>query len=98
MPNKLETSYKEVLQLMKEMCFQKGHNLDITYIHSDCERAILNATKNVFPNTENRLCIFHIFDALGRGADVRGVRKLIHKNLDLKSFYTRVRAVFFFPP
>ena len=98
MPNKAESSYTEVLEMIKLVCEKGNHVLDFTYIHSDCETAIVNACKEVFPNGQKRNCYFHVTDAIRKSGNRFGCRPLINRKPDLKLFYNRVRQIFFFPP
>ena len=59
-PNKLETTYKEVLEMLQNTCNENGKQLDCIYAHSDCEMAIINAVRKVFPCVQIRLCRFHV--------------------------------------
>ena len=97
LPNKLETTYREVLELLRDVVAENGKSLDPLYAHSDCEMAIINAIKFVFPNTQIRLCRFHIVDASRRYANSIGARPLINRHQDFKTFYHRSRQIMFFP-
>ena len=96
-PNKLETTYHELLEKLKTTCEENGRQLDFVYAHSDCEMAIINAVRKVFPSVQIRLCRFHIIDAIRRYCNSKGLRGIINRRADFKRFYTRIRQVFFFP-
>ena len=97
MPNKLETSYRDVLEKIQDICQEHGYELEFVYAHCDCEYAIINAIRVVFPCVQVRLCRFHVVDAIRRQADGRGLRRVINSHSDFKKLYTRSRQVFFFP-
>lgn len=99
LPNKREETYKELFQLMVDVVKDvKGEALNFTFVHSDCEHGIINAVKGVFPEAQPRLCRFHIVDAERRGFTKIGCRPLMKDHRDLKTFYTRIQQIFFFPP
>ena len=98
LPNKLETTYREMLEKVKEVCEEQGVCLDFIYLHSDCEVAIINSVKAVFPNCQIRLCRFHIVDAIRRKANALGLRPIINRNDDFKAFYGRLREILNLPP
>ena len=97
LPNKLEATYKDVLQLIKDVFTENNKVFDPVYVHSDCEFAILNAVKAIFPNAQNRLCRFHVNDAIRRNGDSYALRPLIKTKKPLKDFYRRITQIFFFP-
>ena len=97
LPNKLQDTYKEVFELFLAVCQENGHDLDAIYVHCDCEMAIINAVRAVFPSTQLRLCRFHVVDAIRRHANSLGLRGVINRRPDFKRFYNRVRQIFFFP-
>ena len=55
LPNKLETTYKDVLKLVCDVCEENGKPLDFTYVHSDCEPGLVNNVKANLPNVQPRL-------------------------------------------
>ena len=93
LPNKLEATYRDVLELIRDVCEQNGKSVDFIYCHSDCEQGILNAVKAVFPNIQSRLCRFHVTDAIRRYANGIGLRSMIKRQKDLKDFYGRVQQM-----
>ena len=97
LPNKLEKTYREVLEKIRDLCAEQGKPLDPTYFHSDCEMAIINAIRAVFPRATPRLCRFHITDGIRRNGNTGGLRPIINKNHSFKQFYKRVQQIFFFP-
>ena len=56
LPNKLETTYVDVFETIRDICAENGTEMDVLYVHCDCEFALLNAIKTVFPNAQIRLC------------------------------------------
>ena len=56
LPNKLETTYIDVLSTIQDICAENGTEMDVLFVHCDCKFALLNAIKNVFPNAQIRLC------------------------------------------
>ena len=48
LPNKLEATYRDVLELIRDVCEENGKSLDFIYCHSDCEQGILNAVRVSF--------------------------------------------------
>ena len=97
LPNKLEATYKETFFLIKDICAKNNNDLDVLYVHSDCEQGLINAIKAAFPDAQIRLCRFHIVDAIRRHANSNGLRPIINRRSDFKKFYARVRQIFFFP-
>ena len=97
MPNKLQSSYRDLFEKIKIICEEKGE-IDFVHIHSDCEQGILNATKEVFPNAENHLCRFHVVDVQRKNANTFGLRPIINQNSEFKNFYASQRQIYFFPP
>ena len=97
LPNKLQETYKEVFEMFLAVCQDNGYDLDAAYVHSDCENAIINSVRAVFPSTQLRLCRFHVVDAIRRHANSLGLRGVINRRPDFKRYYTRVRQIFFFP-
>ena len=97
MPNKLQQTYTQSLDLVKEMCASNVVQLRFDYLHTDCEMALINAIRHVLPETEIRLCRFHVVDAIRRQADTLGLRPVIKNNVNFKTFYDRAKQVFFFP-
>ena len=97
LPNKLEATYKDVLQLIKDVFAENNKVFDPVYFHSDCEFTILNAIEAIFPNAQKRLCRFHVNDAVRRNKDEYALRPLIKTKKPLKDFYRRIFQIFFFP-
>ena len=97
MPNKLESTYTEVLELVKAHSESKGVPLDFAYMHMDCEMAVINSFRHVFPGMQIRLCSFHVIDAMRRHANTTGLRPVIKHNPNFSQFYYRVRQIYFFP-
>ena len=64
LPNKEQITYQQILTKMRDVCQEKGLPLDFAFVHSDCEQAILNAVKAVFPEAQQRVCRFHVSDAM----------------------------------
>ena len=75
-----------------------GKTLNFVYVHCDCEQAIINAVRAIFPDAEIKLCRFHIVDAVRRNFNSIGLRTLMKHLGDLRRFYARVGQIFFFPP
>ena len=98
LPNKLESTYREVFEKLKAECVANGTPMDLIYVHHDCEMAIINAVRFVFSTASIRLCRFHVVDAIRRHANSLGLRPLLRARGDLKKFYARIRQVFCFPP
>ena len=97
MPNKLETTYYDVFETLREICEENGVELDFVYVHCDCENAVVNSLKKVFPATQIRLCRFHVVDAIRRNADEIGLRPMKKTHPDYNLFYNRIKQIFFFP-
>ena len=57
---------------------------DFVYVHNDCEQAIINSVKYVFPNAEIKLCRFYIVDAIRRHANSQGLRRIIKDRSDFR--------------
>ena len=99
LPNKRETTYKELLQKMVDVVKDgTGKTLNFEYVHSDCEQGILNAVRAIFPDAEIKLCRFHILDAVRRNFNSIGLRSQLKHMGDLRRFYARVKQILFFPP
>ena len=88
--------YIELLEKFTNVCEEAGKSIDFIFVHHDCEQAIINAVKKVFPNACSRLCRFHVIDSIRRHADRLGLRKLLKTRPDLRRFYARIRQIFFF--
>ena len=97
LPNKLEETYKDVVELFCAVCEEHGMPVDFVFVHSDCEPGLINGVKAVLPNIQPRLCRFHIVDAIRRKANSLGLRPLINRSSDMKIFYGRLQQIFFFP-
>ena len=97
LPNKLEGTYKDVVELFCAVCEEYGMPVDFIYFHSDCEPGLINGVKAVLPNVQPRLCRFHIVDAIRRNANSLGLRPLINRRSNMKNFYGRLQQIFFFP-
>ena len=82
---------------VKLVCEENGGQPDFVFAHCDCEMAIINAIRSVFPNSQPRLCRFHITDAIRKWFNNIGGRAILKTNSDLRQFYTRLRQIFFFP-
>ena len=93
MPDKKEKTYKEVLQKMQEICVAANKPLDFAFAHSDCERAIINAIKSVFPDTDIRLCHFHVADSVRRKVGSLGLKALLKTSQDFRTFYGRIQNI-----
>ena len=94
LPNKLEKTYKEVLQKFKDICSEADQPLDFSYVHQDCEVAMINAVKCVFPDAEIKLCLFHIEDAIWRKVNSLGLKPLLKKKIFVNS--TKPAKIFSF--
>jgi hypothetical protein len=79
LPNKMEQTYVDVLKLFKDCCERENIYLDFNYAHHDCERSIINAVKKEFPQTQIKLCWFHIVDAIRKQANSHGLRWIRRK-------------------
>lgn len=55
MNNKKETAYTRVLRKIKEL-----FDIELQYIFSDFESALMNAASTCFKNSFNFACIFHL--------------------------------------
>ena len=97
LPNKLQTTYREILEKLRDVCEENNRPVDFVFIHSDCEVAIINSIKEVFPESQPKLCRFHITDAERRTLDKKGLRGFVHSNATFKRFYRRCLNIFFFP-
>ncbi len=61
LPDKLERSYKQVLDAIKDVCVQKHiRRPDPTTVIMDFEKGMNNAVQTVFPDAVLRLCLFHL--------------------------------------
>ena len=72
-PNKQEQTYKDVLQKVQDVYTEADKPINFMEAHMDCEKAIINATKAVFPNCTIQLCYFHVTDAICRHAAMVGL-------------------------
>ena len=96
-PNKLEGTYREVLEKLRDVVAENGHCLDPVFAHCDCEMGIINAITSVFPHCQKRLCLFHIKDAWRRNGDTNGLRPVKKDKPDFKKCYQRLGQILFFP-
>ena len=94
----VQISYEELFKKMVEVCASAGKKLDPLYFHCDCECAIINAVKCVFPNAQIKLCRFHVVDAMRRNGNQVGLRRVMNQRADCKKFFARIRQILFFPP
>ena len=94
LPNKQQSTYKDVLTMMRETCSEAGVDLDFSFIYMDGERAIINASKAVFEDSQQIICHFHISDAQRRYGGNQ-MADLVKKKKDLKTFYLRSKKIFF---
>ena len=78
-------------------CEREGKSQDFLFCHSDCERAILNAVTQSFPNVDIRVCHFHVADAIRRHCSSLGLTRLIRSNKNFQAFYERCRNISYFP-
>ena len=96
-PNKLEQTYVDVLEFLKQVCVSAGFPLDFLYVHSDAERGILNAVKQCFPLADHRICHFHVADAIRRHMMSLGLKVLLKTHKDFFHFYEDMPPHFLFP-
>ena len=95
--NMLQSTYREILQKLQDVCQENNQPVDFIFIHSDCEQAVINAVKEVFPDSQPKLCRFHILDAERRWLDKKGLRTFVNSNVTFRRFYRRSLNIFFFP-
>ena len=98
LPNKDGKTYLELLQKIRDVCRESGKEIDLVYVHSDCERAIINAIQAVFPTAQVRLCRFHVLDAIRKWGNLHGLRPIIKGRDDFKKFWYRLFQIFHFRP
>ena len=97
LPNKHESSYFEVLEMLKSVCAAADHPVGFTDVHCDAERAIINSVRRVFPDSNINLCWFHTAKSIRRQAATLGLTDLISKNPEFAKFVERCRNIFFLP-
>ena len=97
LPNKKEKTYSDVLHKMKDICATAGHATDFAFVHSDCEHAIINSVRTHFPETDIRLCHFHVADAIRRQVASLGLKAMVGSCPDFRALYETSRNLFYFP-
>ena len=76
LPDKKEKTYNDTLKAILEVCTE----MDVAYVHCDCEQGLVNAVERHFPNAQIRLCFFHVSDAIRRRVSSQGLRGTLRKN------------------
>lgn len=73
LPDKLETTYKRLFELLKMKAHQYNIELSPEIIQIDFEKAVINAVSQIFPNSSIRGCYFHFTQAIWRGVQRYGL-------------------------
>ena len=78
LPNTTEATYTEMLKEVKYLT----NNVDPQTIMTDFERAAINASNVVYPNTEHSGCLFHLSQSIYRRIQREGLQVQYNNNVN----------------
>ena len=76
---------------------REGYELQLDFLHVDCEVGLFEAAREVFPGVKPILCYFHTQDSIRRKKIAIGLPPLCRRSESLATWVSYFSSVFWFP-
>lgn len=94
LPNKKETTYTKMINLLQEECLAIGSTFHPLVVHLDLEMGPMNAFRSACPRTDIKACQFHVAQAWNRHMSTLGLSTVYRGNSETANW---LRAVYGLP-